>query len=377
MNLAVRDIRHNAGRFILTCIGLSLLLAVVLAMIGIYRGLVTEALSLVRNTGAQIWIVEQGSRGPFAEASRIPGDTREAVARLAGVKEAGSLTLQNIEIQRASSSLRLLVIGFEPGRLGRPTMLVAGRPVARAHFELVADKKTGLMLGDQIRLGRNDFEVVGLTENQVSTGGDPVVFISLADSQKLQVQLAPAAQRKETARGAAPGTTNTVNTVIARLDDNIDPEQVAGAVRRWKHLSALTQEGQETILSQSVIDKARRQIGLFTTTLLTVSTVIIALILYTMTMDKIREIATLKLIGAPDRTIVSLILQEALSMGAIAFGFGTLLISLLQDQFPRRVVIEWPDVAALGGVILLVCILASALGVRLALKVDPARALGG
>ena len=377
MNLAIRDIRHNAGRFILTCIGLSLLLGVVLAMIGIYRGLVTEALSLVRNTGAQIWIVEQGSRGPFAEASRIPGDTREAVARLAGVKEAGSLTLQNIEIQRASSSLRLLVIGFEPGRLGGPTMLVAGRPVARAHFELVADKKTGLMLGDQIRLGRNDFKVVGLTENQVSTGGDPVVFISLADSQKLQFQLAPAAQRNETARGAAPGTTNTVNTVIARLDKNIDPEQVAGAVRRWKHLSALTQEGQETILSQSVIDKARRQIGLFTTTLLTVSTVIIALILYTMTMDKIREIATLKLIGAPDSTIVSLILQEALLMGAIAFGFGTLLISLLLDQFPRRVVIEWPDVAALGGVILLVCILASALGVRLALKVDPARALGG
>ena len=377
MNLAIRDIRHNAGRFILTCIGLSLLLGVVLAMIGIYRGLVTEALSLVRNTGAQIWIVEQGSRGPFAEASRIPGDTREAVARLAGVKEAGSLTLQNVEIQRASSSLRLLVIGFEPGRLGGPTMLVAGRPVARAHFELVADKKTGLMLGDQIRLGRNDFGVVGLTENQVSTGGDPVVFISLADSQKLQFQLAPAAQRKETARGSAPGTTNTVNTVIARLDENIDPEQVAGAVRRWKHLSALTQEGQETILSQSVIDKARRQIGLFTTTLLTVSTVIIALILYTMTMDKIREIATLKLIGAPDRTIVSLILQEALLMGAIAFGFGTLLISLLLDQFPRRVVIEWPDVAALGGVILLVCILASALGVRLALKVDPARALGG
>ena len=377
MNLAIRDIRHNAGRFILTCIGLSLLLGVVLAMIGIYRGLVTEALSLVRNTGAQIWIVEQGSRGPFAEASRIPGDTREAVARLAGVKEAGSLTLQNVEIQRASSSLRLLVIGFEPGRLGGPTMLVAGRPVARAHFELVADKKTGLMLGDQIRLGRNDFEVVGLMENQVSTGGDPVVFISLADSQKLQFQLAPAAQRKETARGSAPGTTNTVNTVIARLDENIDPEQVAGAVRRWKHLSALTQEGQETILSQSVIDKARRQIGLFTTTLLTVSTVIIALILYTMTMDKIREIATLKLIGAPDRTIVSLILQEALLMGTIAFGFGTLLISLLLDQFPRRVVIEWPDVAALGGVILLVCILASALGVRLALKVDPARALGG
>jgi putative ABC transport system permease protein len=45
-----------------------------------------------------------------------------------------------------------------------------------------------------------------------------------------------------------------------------------------------------------------------------VSGVIIALIIYTLTMDKIREIATLKLIGAPDRTIVGLILQQALMM---------------------------------------------------------------
>ena len=46
MNLAYRDIRHNLGRFVLTCIGLGMLLGVVLAMIGIYRGLVSEALAL-------------------------------------------------------------------------------------------------------------------------------------------------------------------------------------------------------------------------------------------------------------------------------------------------------------------------------------------
>ena len=44
MNLALKDIRHNLGRFLLTCVGLSLLLGIVLAMIGIYRGLVLESL---------------------------------------------------------------------------------------------------------------------------------------------------------------------------------------------------------------------------------------------------------------------------------------------------------------------------------------------
>ena len=82
MNLAYRDIRHKLGRFLLTCFGLSLLLGVVLSMIGIYRGLVEDALTLVRTPDVDVWVVESGTRGPFAEASRIPGDTREAIARL-------------------------------------------------------------------------------------------------------------------------------------------------------------------------------------------------------------------------------------------------------------------------------------------------------
>lgn len=97
MNLAYRDVMHHLGRFLLTCVGLGLLLGVVLAMIGIYRGIVVEALTVVQRQAADVWVVEQGTRGPFAESSRIPGDTREAVARLAGVAEAGGVTYQTIE----------------------------------------------------------------------------------------------------------------------------------------------------------------------------------------------------------------------------------------------------------------------------------------
>ena len=86
--MAYRDVRHNLFRFLLTCFGLSLLLSVVLAMIGIYRGIVVDALTVARNHRVDLWVVEAGSRGPFAEASRIPGDSREGIARLAGVVEA-------------------------------------------------------------------------------------------------------------------------------------------------------------------------------------------------------------------------------------------------------------------------------------------------
>jgi putative ABC transport system permease protein len=377
MNLAIRDIGHNLGRFLLTCLGLSLLLGVVMSMIGIYRGLVAEALTLVRAPAADIWVVEANSRGPFAEASRIPGDTREAVARITGVVDTGAVTYQSIDTERGGRKLRLYLVGYEQARPGGPHAIVEGRAIARSRFEMVADRASGLALGDRLRLGRDDFTVVGLTSGQVSSGGDPVMFVTLRDAQKLQFELAPPAQRRELARGAGEANSDIVNAVLARTSANVPVADVTDAIRRWKHLSAFTQEEQETILSRSVIERARRQIGLFTSILMTVSTVIIALIIYTLTIDKLRDIATLKLIGAPDRTIVGLIVQQALAMGTIGFAFGAALIVSAKDLFPRRVLLQGEDMLALAVVVILVCVIASSMGVRLALKVDPATALGG
>lgn len=376
MNLAYRDVRHNLFRFLLTCLGLSLLLSVVLAMIGIYRGIVVDALTVARSHGIDLWVVEAHSRGPFAEASRVPGDTREAIARLAGVVATGSLTYQTVEAERAGKKMRLYVIGYEIGRLGGPHQIAQGRAIGQSHFEMVADRSSGLELGHRIKLGRITFTVVGRTRNLVSSGGDPVVYISLLDAQKLQFDLAPTAARVQVARGAQGLSRDTVNAVVARIDRDANVDTVAEAARRWKHLSALTQAEQERILAESLVDRARRQIGMFTSILLLVSAVIIALIVYTMTMEKLRQIAMLKLIGAPDRTIVAMIVQQALSLGVTGFLFGALLVVNIKDYFPRRVVLELDNALALGGVVVLVCLAASTLGVRAALKADPATALG-
>jgi len=377
MNLAYRDVRHNLGRFLLTCVGLGLLLGVVMAMIGIYRGLVVDALTIVRSPAVDLWVVEAGSRGPFAESSRIPGNTRDAVARMAGVAEAGGLTYQTVEADHRDIKLRLYVIGYQAARPGGPPSIAAGRAIARGRYEIVADRTTGLQLDEIVRLGRTSFRVVGLTEQQVNSGGDPAVYMLLADAQKLQFELDPAATRLQSARGAAGGSSDFVNAVVARLHPGAGIEQVAAQIRRWKHLAAITQGEQEVILSASVVDKARRQIGMFTSLLMTVSTVIIALIIYMMTMEKRKAIATLKLIGAPDSKIVGMIVQQSLALGQIGFALGVAAIVNIKDAFPRRVILEADNVLMLGGVVMLVCLLASGFGVRAALRIDPATALAG
>ncbi len=376
MNLALKDIRHGLFRFVLTCFGLGLLMTVVLAMIGIYNGLVSDALAVVKAPVADVWVVEAGTKGPFAEASSIPADTRDAVARMPGVAEAGAVNYQNVEAFHAGRTLRIYVVGYEPGRPGGPQAIAEGRGIGASHFELVADRKTGLLPGETIRFGRKRFTVVGLVEGAMNSGGDPAVYVTLADAMALQTELDPAAQRVQAARGAVSVKSASVAAVIARMAPGADVDLLTATVRQWKHLAAMTQAEQEELLLVSVVDKARRQIGLFLGILLSVSAVVIALIIYTMTMEKLKQIATLKLIGAPDRTIVALIVQQALILGASGWAIGLMLILSVKDYFPRRVVLEPFNVIVLAGIIAAVCLLSSALGVRAAMKVDPATALG-
>jgi putative ABC transport system permease protein len=377
MNLAWRDIRHKLGRFILTCLGLSLLLAVVITMAGMNRGQIEDATALVKAIGADLWVVEADTVGPFAESSRIPGDTREMVARINGVAEAGAITLQNVQLDRNGRKLRLQVVGYEAGRPGGPVNIAVGREITRSHYEMIADRQTGLKVGDSVHLGRNDYTVVGETRGIVTLSGDSIVYISLRDAQQLQFELSPPAARRETARGAQREQTNLVNAVVARLSPDIPSDEVADVIRRWKHLAVLTDKQQQDFLTVNVIERARKQLGTFMAILTVVSVVIIALIIYTLTMDKVREIATLKLIGAPDRTIIGLILQQSLLMGVVSFLAGSVLVYVFKGYFPRRIAMLPEDITALFGVVVVVCLLGSLLGVRAAVRIDAARALTG
>lgn len=396
MNLAIRDVRYRLGRFLLTAVGLGLLMTTVMAMGGIYRGLVVEALSIVQAFGADLWVVQKDTNGPFAETSRVPDDLYRVIRVVPGVQEASPIVFQSLQLRVGPKPFRVQLIGYRLGALGMPLAVVAGRPIIRSRYEMLVGREADVPVGTKIAIGRLVFTVVGLTEGIVSTAGDPVAFVSLQDGQEIQFLKANEAVRNDRARldaavQSAPvlrdvpaealrpiaQNTHLANAVLVHLQPGADAAEVARRIERWNYYRALTTPEQEQVLAESVIDRGRRQTLLFRAILLIVSVVIIALIIYTMTLEKTRDIATLKIVGAPDRTIAGLILQEALTLGLLGYATGALLISLTYSYFPRRVVVTVFDQAVLLAIVVLICVVASLVGIWKALRVDPATALGG
>ena len=396
ISLAGRDILHSWGKFVLTGFGLGLLIGATLTMAGVYRGMVDDARALLNNSGADIWVVQKDTQGPYAESSSIKDDAYRGVLGLPGVAQAASVTYLTMQVHQGNTDSRTMVVGFESGQPGEPPYLVAGRRLIRGHFEAIADLKTGFRLGERILIRRHEYEVVGLTRRMVSSGGDPMVFIPLKDAQEAQFLKdndAIIADRAHTAanpalnRPGVPGLldavtavqtiNHSVNAVLVRVGADSTSATVSQDIRRWKHLQAYTREQMEEILIEKLVATSAKQIGMFLAILTIVSAAIVAFIIYTMTLGKIREIAVLKLIGTRNRTIAGMILQQALGLGLIGFVVGKISATLWAPAFPKYVLLETADAVRALVIIMVVCALASTLAIRTALKVDPATAIGG
>ena len=395
ISLAGRDILHGWSKYVLTGLGLGLLIGVTLTMAGVYRGMVDDAHALLTNSRADLWVVQKDTQGPYAESSSIKDDVVRSVRGMPGVAAAANVAYLTMQVQKGGQDSRVMVVGMEPGMPGAPGYLVAGRHITRNHYEAVADVKTGFALGDVVRIRRHDYTVVGLTRRMVSSGGDPMLFVPMKDAQETQFLKDNDAIVNDRARTAAnpafnrPGSpglleavqnlqtsSRSVNAVLVQIAPGADPEQVAEPIRRWKHLSVYTRDGMEDILVVKLIANSAKQIGMFLVILAIVSAAIVAFIIYTMTMGKLREIAVLKLIGTRDRTIAGMILQQALGLGLIGFAVGKVAATVWGPAFPKFVLLLPGD--AVTGLVatLIICALASTLAIRVALKVDPGAAIG-
>jgi putative ABC transport system permease protein len=428
MNLALKDARYHFFKFISSTIGVSLLLMVVFVLGGIIRGVILDSSTVVVATDADLWVVQKDWLGPFVEVSRLPEDYYHAIESMHGVAEASPLVMvwdhidhppassglmmfmyRNAKIGTATmvephwidmvSELRFLLIGYQPDHIGGPPMIVAGRGIEASHYEVVADLKTGLKVGEVIRMRGFDYTVVGLTKNIVGFNADPVIYARLVDAQNILFQPDPdllrnirrrsggqlggaaavAPRVKESTMKMASALSENlhmINAIAVKVEPGVSLEEVAAEIRHWKHLEVFTSARQVNIQLMGANRLILMQLSLFRLLLLIIAGVIIGLITYTFTLDKIKDIAVLKLLGTQTSRIYSMIIQQAVLMGLLGTILGAMMEFAAEPYFPRRVSATLGDTGQMLVLITIISILASLVAVRRAMQVDARLVLG-
>ena len=397
MNLAFRDSRHHFGRFMATSAVVGLLFTVVLAMAGIYQGLVDDATVLLDRTNADLWVVQRGTRGPFADPSRLDPSLELRVAAVPGVLSARAFTMQVLQREHGDAQLRFALVGLAfPEDRGDELAIVQGHALQQAHGELIADASLGVAIGEVLRLGHDDYRVVGLTRQLLGSGGDAVVLATIADAQRILGDDSSDALIAERERRVTRLRATDLGRSQPLLEDLvIDPRWTFPAVAAppiqavlvraapsrvsdvrarlacWSDVTVWTRAEEETLILQGMVAKARLQLGLFAVILIVTSSLLLAAVLYNLTTEKAHDIAILKLLGARTSRIVGLVLQQAWAMAIVAYGVALAIGSEAFPSFPRRVVLTDASVIGVAVLLFVVSTLASVAGIVYALRIDP------
>lgn len=403
MNLAVRDLRRHLIRFLGTAAGLGLLITVVIAMQGIYAGMVDDATILTRAMSADLWIVQRDTRGPFAEASRLDPSVERRAAAIPFVRRARPYTYQVIQRDHRGGTLRIALVGLGwPDDIGQTLPLVRGRRLGQPHGEMIVDRSLGLAIGDSLELAGEHYRVVGVTEHAVTAGGDSVAFMSIADTQLVALDQPAEATVLERARVIERLRQTDLGRTQPALEElaadpkwrppalaspplaavlvEVEPHRIAdvrNVIERWGDVAVYSQAEQQALLLGGVVQRARLQIGLFTIILTITATVIVMMVIYNLTLEKTHDLAILKLLGMQRRRLLGLVLQQAWLLGGVAYAVAYVIGSAAFPRFPRRVLVSDEIALAAPIVTLVVATIASIVGVIHVMRVDSARALEG
>lgn len=396
MNIVLREIQFHKIRFLSAVLGLGVLFLVVIAMQGIYQGLVKDAVSYIKGTNADIWVSKKGTAGPFIDLSIIPENTVNQIASVEGVKQVNPLIFGAFSTVVKGEIKNFGIIGYDLDKSGGLTEIIAGRPIIKNRYEVVADKYLKFKVGDKIPLGDELFEVVGIAEGMCLTGDMPFLFMSLDNAQHIFFGKEKDEKRwsqnriRERFRLFMPfissnleeisrliSSSNFINGAYLTVKDGYSPQEVAKRISNQLDLNCFTQEEELSLIFNNFLKMYKDQMDMFRMMMIMISGVIIAMIVFSATIEKTKEIATLKVIGIPYISIISIVVNHAVLIGLGAAGVGAILLSLLKDMFFFPLVVSINNIIFFFISITLTCILSSLLALRRALKIEPMIALEG
>lgn len=366
VDIASKNLFHDRVRLIITLVGVTFSVVLITAQVGIYLGFMTNAAAIIEHTEADIWVTSQNSRNfdfalPFTERKI------NKVKEVPGVQWAEKLILGWALLKKKDGGTENVeVIGFNPDTgIGGPWRMKEGT-IQDAKFargiivdEMDDRKLGGLRVGETVEILNSKVKVVGKSSGIKGFATAPFVFTSYKTAQEI-----------------VPWIEDKTVFILVKVAPGHDLKEVARRLAEIRDVDVYTKE--QYALKTKLYWTAETGMGLgFGITILmgiVVGMVIVGQTIYTATVEHLREFGTLKAIGARNWDIYRIIIKQALINAVAGYSLGMLITLGVVSGYRSTGMTMVLSPALAAGIFLLACCMclgASVISVRKALKVDP------
>ncbi len=335
--IAIRDLAFRRRKFALAVVATGLAFGMSLMMQGMVNHLRWETEHIVGLFGADQWVVADGGTGPFTTMTFMPASVADDLGRAPGVTAADPF----VQAREILNGLDTFVIGIRPGGLGEPRP-ADGRGLLGPN-EVMTATKLGYRPGDVIELAGHRSTVVGTVSNATYFFGQPAVFAPIDDVQQWYLHGGDLANGVAVTGQLEAPPVGTMLFSNAEAIVDLDRPQASG----------------------------RDSVTILNSLLWIMAAGIVATLVYLITLERTRDIAVLKTMGSSRRTLLTGVVLHGLALSLSSLVVGVVLSAVLARTIPFGIRLGIAAVAEVGAVALAVGLVASLIGYRRTVGIDP------
>lgn len=324
MSLAIRNLRQNKTRLVLSVVAVSLAITLILLLNGLLSGVYRQVAQYPEHAPGSVVVAQDGVANLLATTSLLPPEAAGSVRAIDGVGQVVPILSQFVILDLHGRKQPVYLVGYDPALGGGPWNIAEGREPAvdnEAVVDRVLARRHGLKVGSQFELQGSAFAVAGLSRGTSTTIGS-YVFLRTSAAESLL------------------GLKNASSYLLVTPEPGTSAEALVTRLETLPGVSALTKD-QLIANDQTFIgDVFNTPLWLMVGIAFMVGTLVVGLVVYTATVERQREYGVLKAIGAGNRRLYAVVAGQALiatlagCLAGVALAFGaSALIEWLRPQF--------------------------------------------
>ncbi len=331
IHLAYRNLFQNKFRLALSVTGVALSVMLIVFLRGFQTGIFRQVTAYLDHTPADWIIAQEGVTNLLGATSILPVDTEAAAQGVPGVEQVTPIIAQFTLLDIHDMKVVGYMVGYDPDIGGGPWELLDGRP-PQDDDEVVLDwvmaHDHGLQIGDTIKILDEEFIIVGLSK-ETSSWMANFFFITKEAAEKLIL---------------APGATSyLLVTKRPGADPNVVEKRL---LRRMRHVEIVSEDTVKQKDQDLLVRIFAVPLQIMASIAFGVGTAILGMIIYTATVSRAREYGVLKAVGARNRDLYWLVVQQALFVAICGVGLGIALArvaaDLVMSAYPKFLVVLQP-----------------------------------